>query len=71
MQNKKDIEKNLNITKCPYCGYYNKNKFIKSYGKCNRCKSILNEKANFKYTMIKKMHLFKKGQAGYGYQKEK
>ena len=65
-----EIEKELNLTKCPKCGYYNKNNFIMDYGKCNRCKTVLNKKADFRYSMIKKLHLFKKGQAGYRYRKD-
>lgn len=70
MQKKSQIERELNLTKCPKCGYYNHNKFINDYGKCNMCKTVLNEKANFRYNMIKRLHLFKKGQIGYYYKRD-
>ena len=60
----------LNNTKCPVCGYYNKNIFAKKYGKCRRCLTVIDERADFKYNMIIKLHLFKKGQAGFGYSKD-
>lgn len=65
-----DKEKSLNLVRCPKCGYYNKKKFIDSYGKCNGCKNVLNEQAAFKYNMIKKMNLFKKKQIGYCWRKD-
>ena len=65
-----DIEKALDITICPACRYYNQNKYVKTYGKCRRCLTVLDEKANFKYTMIRKLHLFREGQAGYGLSKD-
>ena len=68
---KNSIEKEFDMTKCPNCGYYNRNKFLKKYGKCNRCKLILDKEADFKYEMIKKLHLFKKGQAGFFYKEDK
>lgn len=68
---KKNNNVKLSLTKCPKCGYCNKNIFIEQYGVCNGCKYIINHKGYFKYTMIKKLHLFKKGQAGYKYQKNR
>lgn len=67
MKKKDNIERELDNTKCPNCGRYNHNNYVKRYGRCRCCKEILDEQANFKYTMIKKMHLFKKGQAGHLY----
>lgn len=69
-KHKGNIEKNLNITKCPICEKYNNNDFLKKYGKCNLCNTVLDEKAYFKYTMIRKLHLFKKKQIGYTYKKD-
>lgn len=65
-----EIEKELDVTICPACKYYNQNKYAKRYGRCRRCLTVIDEKANFKYTMIKKLHLFKEGQAGAGYSKD-
>ena len=70
IQNKEKIEKELNLIKCPSCGKYNFITFIKKYGRCNGCKEVLDEKANFKYTMIKKLHLFKKSQIGHLYKRD-
>ena len=64
------IEKRLNVTICPKCNYYNNNKFAKRYGRCNRCHAVIDEKTNFEYTMIKKLHLYRKGQAGFRYRKD-
>lgn len=66
-----DIEKDLDITICPACKYYNQNKYIKTYGKCLKCLTVLDKKADFRYTMIRKLHLFKEGQAGYGLSKDR
>lgn len=65
-----DIEKELNIIRCSKCGRYNFNGYVKKYGKCRACKNVLDEKADFKYTMIRKMHLFKRNQVGYLYKRD-
>ena len=67
---RKNEKKKLDLIKCPKCGYYNGKGYIKKYGKCNGCKNILSKEADFKYNMIKKLHLFKKGQIGFDYKQD-
>lgn len=70
MKKKNDIEEAFNLTKCPKCGRYNYNGYVVKYGKCKVCKSVLDKKADFKYTMIRKLHLFKTKQAGHLYKRD-
>lgn len=62
MNTKKNMKEIL--IQCDYCGYRNKKYYINKYGKCNRCKNILNDRAYFKYMLIKKLRLIKKGEIG-------
>lgn len=51
---KEERAKALKNIICPHCGYQNHEVFIKKYGRCNLCKTIL-DKDYFKRTFIKRI----------------
>ena len=44
---------------CEKCGYRNLEENYKKYGTCTRCRSVIDEKAKFKYEMNKKLRLWR------------
>lgn len=52
-----EIEKNLNMKKCPKCGKYSKMALVRTYGTC-LCGEVLDGKAKFNYEMTKRLRLW-------------
>ena len=49
---------NTNVI-CDKCGYQNNPNYINFSGICHGCGKVLDEKAKFKFEMIKKMQLWR------------
>lgn len=51
---KEERARSLNNIICPHCKYQNKDVYIKKYGKCHLCGTIL-DKNYFKKTMLRRL----------------
>ena len=52
---------NKNFVKCPKCGYLNRKEAVAKWGTCLSCKNVLDKRAKFRYDLITRKIIKRKG----------